>query len=66
MSEKHQNQALTAYSDHELNKHTEEKQAALEAPSKSGLTQSHVKIDMDWKEAIGKALKKERPKDGWP
>ena len=26
----------------------------------------HVKIDMDWENAIGKALKKKRPEDGWP
>ena len=25
-----------------------------------------VKIDMDWEDAVNKALKKERPKEGWP
>ena len=25
-----------------------------------------VKIDGDWENALGKALKKKRPKDGWP
>lgn len=25
-----------------------------------------LKIDMDWKEAIKKSLKKQKPIDGWP
>lgn len=25
-----------------------------------------VKIDMDWQDAIGKALKKPKPEGGWP
>lgn len=25
-----------------------------------------VKIDDDWKSAIGRALRKKRPKEGWP
>ena len=25
-----------------------------------------VKIEGDWEEAMGKAMKKPRPKDGWP
>ena len=26
----------------------------------------HVKIDEDWEDAVKKALKKTRPKEGWP
>lgn len=33
---------------------------------KTGPKPDRVKIDTDWKDAVGKALKKERPKDGWP
>lgn len=25
-----------------------------------------VKVDIPWEEAVGKALKKKRPKGGWP
>ena len=27
---------------------------------------AHVKIEGDWEQAIGRALKKNRPKGGWP
>jgi len=33
---------------------------------RSGPDPIRVKIDMDWEQAIGKALKKERPREGWP
>lgn len=31
-----------------------------------GPTPDTVKIGQDWESAVGKALKKPRPKDGWP
>jgi hypothetical protein len=31
-----------------------------------GPTPERVKIKGDWETAVGKALKKERPKEGWP
>lgn len=34
--------------------------------NKSGPKPDHVKIDTAWEKAIDKALKKERPKIGWP
>ena len=34
--------------------------------AKTGPKPDRVKIDMDWDEAVGKALKKKRPKAGWP
>ncbi|MGD9109549.1 MAG: hypothetical protein PVG93_01290 [Phycisphaerales bacterium] len=33
---------------------------------KHGPSPEHVKINGDWEDAVGKALKKEKPKDGWP
>ena len=33
---------------------------------KTGPKPERVRIDMDWENAIGKALKKKRPEDGWP
>ena len=33
---------------------------------KTGPKPDRVKVDGDWEEAIDKALKKPRPKDGWP
>jgi len=33
---------------------------------KTGPIPDRVKVEGDWEEAIGKALKKPRPKDGWP
>jgi len=34
---------------------------------KSGRKADRLKIeDQDWRDAIGKALKKKRPKKGWP
>ncbi len=32
----------------------------------SGPEPERVKFEGDWQKAVGKALKKERPKDGWP
>lgn len=34
--------------------------------SKTGTRASRLKIDGDWKDAIGAALKKKRPANGWP
>ena len=34
--------------------------------AKPGPSAGHVKIDMPWQKAVGKALKKKRPKEGWP
>jgi|GEM_PF-918414 len=34
--------------------------------SKTGPAPDRVKIDKPWEDAISDALKKERPKDGWP
>ncbi len=33
---------------------------------KTGPAPERVKFSGDWKKAVGKALKKERPKEGWP
>lgn len=35
-------------------------------PAKRGPKPDRVKIDEDWEEAVKRALKKKRPKDGWP
>jgi hypothetical protein len=35
-------------------------------PAKKGPKPDRVKIDEDWEEAVKKALKKKRPKGGWP
>lgn len=32
----------------------------------TGVKPKRVKIDMDWEDAVGKALDKKRPKNGWP
>jgi len=37
-----------------------------EDKKKTGPKPDRVKIDKDWEEAMGDALKKERPKEGWP
>lgn len=34
--------------------------------AKPGPTPETVKINDGWEDAVGKALQKERPKDGWP
>lgn len=34
--------------------------------AQKGPEPERVKTDMDWESAVGKALKKPRPKDGWP
>lgn len=34
--------------------------------SKRGPIPERLKIKGDWETAVGKALKKERPKEGWP
>lgn len=33
---------------------------------KTGPKPGRVKIEMDWEKAVGKAMEKERPKEGWP
>lgn len=33
---------------------------------KSGPKPDTIKIDGDWEDSVGKALKKKRPKEGWP
>jgi hypothetical protein len=33
---------------------------------KRGPKEDRVKIEGDWESAVGKALAKKRPKDGWP
>jgi hypothetical protein len=33
---------------------------------KTGPAPERFKIKGDWESAVGKALKKERPKEGWP
>ena len=37
-----------------------------EKKHKTGPAPERVKIDQDWEDAVGDALKKERPKEGWP
>lgn len=32
----------------------------------TGPKPDRVKIDMDWEDAVEKALEKKRPKEGWP
>lgn len=34
--------------------------------SKTGPKPDHVKIQGNWEKAVGDALKKKRPKEGWP
>lgn len=36
------------------------------APKKTGPKPDTVKIEGDWEDAVGKALEKKRPKEGWP
>ena len=36
------------------------------AGKKRGPSPERLKIKGDWETAVGKALKKERPKEGWP
>ena len=33
---------------------------------KTGPKTGRLKIDGDWESAMGKAVKKKKPKDGWP
>jgi hypothetical protein len=33
---------------------------------KPGPKPDHVRIEGDWEKAVGDALKKKRPKEGWP
>jgi len=33
---------------------------------KPGAKPDHLKIDGDWEDAMGKAVKKKRPEGGWP
>ncbi len=33
---------------------------------KTGPKPDTVKIDVDWEDAVKKALKKKKPKEGWP
>lgn len=35
-------------------------------PGKRGPKEDRVKIDGDWQVAVGEALKKPRPPEGWP
>lgn len=35
-------------------------------PSKPGPDPERVKLDKPWEDAVKDALKKKRPKDGWP
>lgn len=35
-------------------------------PKKPGPPPEHVQFDGDWESAVGKALKKKRPPQGWP
>lgn len=37
-----------------------------EKSKKTGPKPEHLKIEGDWESAMGKAIKKKRPKDGWP
>ena len=37
-----------------------------ERNKKTGPKPDRVKVEGDWEAAIGKALKKKRPEDGWP
>lgn len=39
---------------------------AEKSPKRRGPPPDRLKIEDDWEEAIKKALRKERPKDGWP
>jgi hypothetical protein len=36
------------------------------ARKRRGPTPERLKIKVDWQTAVGKALKKQRPKEGWP
>ena len=38
----------------------------LAGPSKPGPDAERVKVDKPWGDAVKEALKKKRPKDGWP
>jgi len=33
---------------------------------KTGPKPERIKLEGDWRDLMGKALKKERPKEGWP
>lgn len=50
----------------DLNKHAKQKKTALEKTTTAGPGPDRVRIDMDWENAIGKALEKKRPYNGWP
>lgn len=38
----------------------------MKIPAKTGPVPERVNLDVPWEQAIGSALKKKRPKDGWP
>ncbi len=38
----------------------------MEEKAKRGPKEDRVKIEGDWESAVGKALAKKRPKEGWP
>ncbi len=42
------------------------KASTEDGKSKTGPKPDRVKIDKDWEDAVGDALKKERPTEGWP
>ncbi len=37
-----------------------------EKRNKTGPKEDRLNLEMDWEESMKKAIKKERPKDGWP
>lgn len=39
---------------------------AKDRRDKPGPKPDHLKLEGDWEEAMKKALKKEKPKEGWP
>ena len=42
------------------------REAASQNSKNRGPKPERVKIDMDWEDAVGKAIKKKRPAGGWP
>lgn len=50
----------------DLNKHARQKKTAMETTTTSGPEPDRVRIDVDWENALGKALAKKRPSNGWP
>ena len=43
-----------------------ESQMQEDPRAKSGPEPERLKLDGDWEEAMGEAMKKPRPEDGWP